>query len=693
MPVIPLGGIPTGTVGVPPYDMAARFPTPANGTEPSVLPFRSLAQSPVAVENESTAQRDTAGSICIQEAKGQDSAVKQVDAGSSTWTQTPKSLIRPHTQAPSTGEKQLTSSNIPEHLALFIIDMVPNSYGHELGDAFQNAADVPPITNSSLTELDIMSMWVNIKLRHDCNFDRDLSFRPNLDGNKGLDKMKAARKFWKALEAELVLYSHLFPRSQSILHFDVWSKILDHAQRRIPKTFETIKTILKTLVPDRDHARIDEQLDIDMLMDRIRRGMCDLVRLSQWFACLLKEHCAPMRDEWVDRMVESTKLGVAEDKPEYIVSGLRELLGILEAMKLDVANHQIRHLKPGLIDETVNFERSYHLVNVQGSHRRLNHAAAHRWYTAELERYTQLTTPRQKNTSKVGTAVLVRGIARILFSNDNRCDFPDTFYLDYDRLRTLRSEIDYNIYFEICFDLFGQLSNDFGFSGIIPSTSKQALRTSLAAIMGDYCSSSPSPWWMNSEHISAELIRQALILSNRTPKYNSRILEDTNRTLRAMYETSYEKHSNILKKLVTEQTLPSIQRNLSSSPMDLYNTFVSVSSSSSSRLSPVANPSGAGELTPSPQPDHVTNFSNRLAHILILHWRVWGDMVYLTEEESSSDEITVGANILSNTTSPTTHAPTTTGEVGSEPTVVVLLNTVEPPDKGEQGTLENAVIE
>ena len=41
-----------------------------------------------------------------------------------------------------------------------------------------------------------------------------------------------------------------------------------------------------------------------------------------------------MRDEWVDRMVESTRLGVVKSNPELIVNGLRELLGILEAMKL-----------------------------------------------------------------------------------------------------------------------------------------------------------------------------------------------------------------------------------------------------------------------------------------------------------------------------------------------------------------------
>jgi hypothetical protein len=41
-----------------------------------------------------------------------------------------------------------------------------------------------------------------------------------------------------------------------------------------------------------------------------------------------------MRDGWVNRMVESTRIGVEDSSLESVVRGLRELLGILEAIKL-----------------------------------------------------------------------------------------------------------------------------------------------------------------------------------------------------------------------------------------------------------------------------------------------------------------------------------------------------------------------
>jgi hypothetical protein len=226
--------------------------------------------------------------------------------------------------------------DFPEELAQIILTMGDNSGNEELAEAFREASDFPPITKQSLGELDIQHIINNIRLRHDVNFDRDLSFRPNLDGAKGQQKQQATSQYWKALEAELELYTRLFqgtprPTTQEGKH---WAGLTQNAKRRIPIIFQTIKEVLKSLVPDRDHARVDEHLDVPMLMQEIERGVCDLVRLAEWMAQLLKEHCAPMRDNMVEGMVAITREGVSTHSSAQIVKGLRELLGILETMKL-----------------------------------------------------------------------------------------------------------------------------------------------------------------------------------------------------------------------------------------------------------------------------------------------------------------------------------------------------------------------
>lgn len=217
-----------------------------------------------------------------------------------------------------------------------IITMRDGQYNEELAEAYREASDLPPITKQSLSELDIHHIITNSRLRHDVNFDRDLSFRPNLDGAKGHQKRKATGQYWKALEAELELYASLFqgispPRIQA---GDRWAGLIQNAQRRIPIMFQTIQDVLKSLVPDRDHARVEEHLDVPMLMQEIERGVCDLIRLAEWMAQLLKEHCAPMRDGLVDGMVTTIRMGVSEGSSAQIVDGLRELFAILETMKL-----------------------------------------------------------------------------------------------------------------------------------------------------------------------------------------------------------------------------------------------------------------------------------------------------------------------------------------------------------------------
>jgi hypothetical protein len=205
--------------------------------------------------------------------------------------------------------------------------------GEELAEEFLEAVELPPVTKHSLSELDIQSIITNIKLRHDVNFDRDLSFRPNIDGVRGQEKDRVANKYWKALEAELELYKRLFQGTPQ-MPLSKLEELAPHAERRIPTLFRTVRDVLKSLVPERDHSRVDEHLDVPMLMQEIERGVCDLVRLSEWIAQLLKEHCAPMRDGWVDDMVVSMREGVANNSLHKIVGGLRGLFGILEAMKL-----------------------------------------------------------------------------------------------------------------------------------------------------------------------------------------------------------------------------------------------------------------------------------------------------------------------------------------------------------------------
>lgn len=194
----------------------------------------------------------------------------------------------------------------------------------------------PPVTKRTLSELDLPCIMSNINLRMDANFDRDLHFKPDLDGEKGKRKRKEAADYWDSMAMEIAIYAYRAAKPDD--DADEKSPRDGNAKRtfepRLPAMFETLQEVIKTLVPERDHPSVMENLEVPLLMQQVRKGVLDMVALATWMAALLKTHCAPMRDEWADRMVEQITEGSQSQEPKQIVNGLQTLFAILEAMKL-----------------------------------------------------------------------------------------------------------------------------------------------------------------------------------------------------------------------------------------------------------------------------------------------------------------------------------------------------------------------
>jgi hypothetical protein len=183
----------------------------------------------------------------------------------------------------------------------------------------------PPVTKSTLSELDVNKIVNNPKLRHDINFDPELHFRPNLDGEKGRRKTQKAHDFWDTMRTQLQLY--LTNREQ-------FEREIGDIEWALPSVLRAIREILETLVPQRDRASVEETFNVELLMQQFRKGVADMVKLSNWLSQLLKCHCAPMRDDWVDEMVNQFSNGDRNGDVGMLASGMKNLLGVLEAMKL-----------------------------------------------------------------------------------------------------------------------------------------------------------------------------------------------------------------------------------------------------------------------------------------------------------------------------------------------------------------------
>lgn len=211
-------------------------------------------------------------------------------------------------------------------------------------DAAINEIYEPPVTKASLAELDLVRIMDDPKLRHDLNFEREISFRPNLEGILGLRKLERAREYWEALTFEFGLYSRsrsetitepsspqdMAVESRSLIDFPT----LRRMSVRLPLMFEAVRDILKTLVPGSEWSTIDERLDVPLLMQELENGVCDIKGLGDWLGKLLLGSCSPVRDPIVYEMVSKVHAGASHDDPRLLVAALRCLFGILEMMKL-----------------------------------------------------------------------------------------------------------------------------------------------------------------------------------------------------------------------------------------------------------------------------------------------------------------------------------------------------------------------
>ncbi|KAK1834658.1 T-complex protein 11-domain-containing protein [Podospora conica] len=302
----------------------------------------------------------------------------------------------------------------------------------------------PPVTKATLSELDVHKIVHNPKLRHDINFDHDLHFRPNLDGDKGRKKTEKANQFWKMFQDQLILFvtdRDSFRRQYG--NGDNWC---------LPTLLMAVRDIIQTLVPQRDRDMLNEGLDVKQLMQEFNHGVADLERLAQSLSSVLKQHCAPMRDDWVDEMYQQLSRGNRNNDTDELIKGMRSLLSVLEAMKLDVANHQIRCLRPVLIEDTVNFEQRFFCKRIQACRFDTSRAAA--WYI-ESQR---VGVPDLHQRELGDMSVFFQAFTKLLLPSASTEKFPSTFLFDEERIVKIRADVYDCIALEICMRKYEELS-------------------------------------------------------------------------------------------------------------------------------------------------------------------------------------------------------------------------------------------
>lgn len=305
---------------------------------------------------------------------------------------------------------------------------------HTPSQAHPTIPILPPITRATLRELDLSEILKNPQLRHDIIFDPNLQFRPNFDGERGQRKHELAERYWRAVERQV---RGCRCGGATIGRGNTCQCPLPRMRpdyTRIPHLIAELQAILLSLLPttipgDPDHhALIAGTLDPELIAQELKHQVLNVGSLVQFIGETLKMHCAPMRDEVVDRMVQT----VCHEG--NVVKGLRMCFEILEYMKLDIANHQLRTLRPYLLDTAVEFEQKYFADQLERKvisfHRTIS------WLVRSWNKVHMNPAISNKGLQ----AAFSDGLLGLVTRGQSLCSLPESFHLDQYRLLTFHND-------------------------------------------------------------------------------------------------------------------------------------------------------------------------------------------------------------------------------------------------------------
>ncbi|KAI4137591.1 MAG: hypothetical protein L6R39_007195 [Caloplaca ligustica] len=469
-------------------------------------------------------------------------------------------------------------------------------------DCLWTAGLEPPVTKESLSELDLNRIISDARLRHDLNFEHEIMFRPNTFGTRGTRKKRDEDQYFEALTFEFDFYIQLqgSPPSPSVrprLNPTAATRrtaLPPNAPRRVRRMISSIRDVVKTLVPAARWQTVDGQFDVDLRMQELEHGICDIAGLIEWLGNLLLCSCSPMRDPLVKAMIAKTQQAIMARDARQLVNAIKDLFGVLETMKLDVANHQIRYLRLYLLEDSIQYEQSQILDRMAAgwpiSHER-------RWFEAGYEQ------PETEDSFLMFKESLVNLVV------SHTGSFPVTFTGDYDRLYALQHDFRLCHYHAACVVAFRSTLQRLGYSRPLSFGSQvQCMQNIWAVITGLGQSFAFEP----HTEIVLQIVTEAFHVCNILALPDSRTLFHTTLSFEQALSATGVVHKRVWDELARIVHLE-VGAIFDMTPLEILN-----------RYDP--GPSMPGE-------DRTKELSldalaKRTAHVIVLHWRVWAPLLY-----------------------------------------------------------------
>ncbi|KAL9604961.1 MAG: hypothetical protein Q9219_000149 [cf. Caloplaca sp. 3 TL-2023] len=304
-------------------------------------------------------------------------------------------------------------------------------------------------------------------------------------------------------------------------------------------------------------------------------------------------------------MVHNTRQAILAQDARQLVNAIKDLFSVLETMKLDVANHQIRYLRFYLLQDGIQFEQSQILSRIAAG-----------WSIPHQDRWFGSGDDNRKEGNQF-TNFTDRTIEYIISCSQF---LPTTFSADFDRLRALQHDFWLCHYHAVCVAALRGTLNQLGRRCNVPDRSEAlAMQNIWAVIVGlgkDFACKAHSA-------VILQIVMEAFQICNISALPDSTILSTT---LMCFNEALNDAGTagNELADLVHSEA----ETIFNMTPLEILNRY---------------NPGSS-----SPSDGHwkavsLENLARRTAHVIVLHWRVWAPILYT---QSSELDCTTGPAIV-----------------------------------------------
>ncbi|XP_028252622.1 T-complex protein 11-like protein 2 [Parambassis ranga] len=302
------------------------------------------------------------------------------------------------------------------------LDCSRESFTSDCSSKPSTPSSSPPKTLTLDEVMDAAKDLFNLSLSHEIIVNRSFHLEPNRLPQNSL--WRAVRDnfhkaFWDILEAEL---------NDDPPEFG-------HAIRLLEDIRETLLSFLNPGA-NRMRTQIMEVLDMDLIRQQADNEALDIQGLASYIITTMGKVCAPVRDEEIKKLREST---------DNIVTLLREIFRVLDLMKADMVNFNIVNLRPVLLRHSVEVERATFQRLLDKTPSALDHTTS--WIKGALEELCPPAVSSEQTNGKGQRVmpgplhILSAAFLRILTWDFYKSPLPETLMTDEIRLREIQAQL------------------------------------------------------------------------------------------------------------------------------------------------------------------------------------------------------------------------------------------------------------